>query len=61
MEVFRSREVIHEQSELIVERYDAMHYGSAVQSSAVVALESALLGKTFADHLTESGLLEVEA
>ena len=57
MVVFSSRERVADDKETIVERFEAMQVGVAIQARALLELESALLGKTLGAHLAEQGLL----
>ena len=57
MLVFTSREKVAENKETVVERYEAMQVGIALQSMAMVTRQSSLLGGTLEDYLKEQGLL----
>ncbi len=57
MLVFSSREQIAEEKELLVERFEALQMGLALQTQALLALESPLCNGTLASHLQRHRLL----
>lgn len=57
MLVFSARERLSEQSEKIVERFEAMQTGLALQSSALLDIRTRFFEGTLADHLSRQGLL----
>lgn len=56
MLVFSSRESVAADKETIVERFEAMQAGVALQSMALVSRHSSLLGSTIQDYLKGQGL-----
>lgn len=58
MLVFSESEVVKESgTTTIVERYESLHLGLAVQSAAILRLEFKNLGRGLGDHLAAHGLL----
>jgi hypothetical protein len=58
MLVFSSREIITEDKESIVERYEALQHGIAFQTESLLKIESRIIGTSLLDHLKKSSLLD---
>ncbi len=57
MLVLSDKEVLAEGSTTIVERYEMLQLGIAIQAGAILSLHSDLLGRTLAEHLRAHGML----
>jgi hypothetical protein len=57
MLVFSDSERISESKETIVERYEALQLGIALQSTGLLSINSRILNGTLLDHLKKHGLL----
>jgi hypothetical protein len=55
--VFTLREVVREGTTTIVERYEAMNVGLAVQTGSLATLRFNVLGRTLEEHLRQHGLV----
>jgi len=55
--VFATKEVLKDGATTIVERYEAMNVGLAIQASALAALKFEVLGCTLREHLSRHGLV----
>lgn len=60
MLVFSDKEIIKDEKETIVERYETTQYGVAVHAKEIVSIESKLLGMTIGAHLKKGELLPKE-
>lgn len=58
MLVFSAREKLSEQTETIVERFEAMQAGIAIQTTALLELRTPLFDGSLREHLTRVGLLK---
>ena len=61
MLVFSSREVISDEKETVVERFEALQMGIAIQCSELMLLSSRILGETIGDYLDRNSLIERSA
>jgi hypothetical protein len=57
MLVLSDKEVLAEGSTTIVERYEMLQLGIAIQAGAILSLHFDLLGRTLAEHLRAHGML----
>jgi len=61
MLVYSDREIIHDlgmQKESVVERYEALQLGMAVQSSALLNIDSRILNANLKNHLMKNELID---
>jgi hypothetical protein len=57
MIVFSSREIITDETETVVERYEALQLGIAIQSAELLKIRSRILAGDLREHLERHSLI----
>ncbi|MCB0538092.1 MAG: trypsin-like peptidase domain-containing protein [Bacteroidetes bacterium] len=53
MNVYTEKEIISEEKEVVVERYESIQYGLAIETASIKHVESKLLGTTIEDYINK--------